>query len=71
LATRLLDWTYSPFVALHFATENTEEEGEDGAVWAVNFSKVHEFFPGKLKKKLGDAYIFPEFCVNLWVIAEK
>lgn len=45
LPTRLLDWTYSPFVAMHFATANTEKFDIDGVIWKVDFVRVNELSP--------------------------
>ncbi len=49
LPTRLLDWTYSPYIALHFATANHEKFDLDGVIWVVNFEKVHDLLPVQLK----------------------
>lgn len=49
LPTRLIDWTYSPLVALHFATENPGTYAQDGVVWCVNFVKAHELLPRRLR----------------------
>lgn len=49
LPTRLLDWTYSPEVALHFATANTAAYNRDGAVWKVNYKALHEQLPAKYR----------------------
>jgi hypothetical protein len=52
LPTRLLDWTYSPLVALHFATINTAEFDDDGIVWCVNFVEANKRLPSRLRRML-------------------
>ena len=49
LPTRLLDWTYSPYVALHFMTENIETFDRDGVVWAVDYVRANALLPQVLK----------------------
>jgi hypothetical protein len=48
LPTRLLDWTYSPYVAMHFATHDFRHFDEDAAVWCVDYRKTNELLPEPL-----------------------
>ncbi len=54
LPTRLLDWTYSPFFAMHFATANLEKANLDGVIWAVNYVKAHHLLPDRLRLQLDE-----------------
>lgn len=48
LPTRLLDWTYSPLIALHFSTANFLNFKKDGAIWAVNYVDSMRYLPDQL-----------------------
>jgi hypothetical protein len=52
LPTRLLDWTYSPFVAAHFATEDSGEMDRDGAIWCVDTKAVAALLPARFREPL-------------------
>ncbi len=52
LPTRLMDWTYSPFVAMHFATCNLERYNLDGAIWCMDYVRAHELLPIALRNLL-------------------
>jgi hypothetical protein len=50
LPTRLLDWTFSPLVALHFATASWPDD--EAVLLGVDCEGAHELLPGRL----GDVY---------------
>jgi len=66
LPTRLLDWSYSPYVAMHFATVNFREFDSDGVIWCVDYQKTNELLPPPLRDilKSDDANIFTTEMLN-------
>jgi hypothetical protein len=56
LPTRMVDWTYSPFVALHFATAHPRDFDTDGVVWCVNFVQANRLLPQRLRAILEEEH---------------
>lgn len=54
LPTRLLDWTYSPYIALHFMTANLNHFDRDGVIWCVDLTKTIAYLPMDMKDILDE-----------------
>jgi hypothetical protein len=50
LPTRLLDWTFSPLIAAHFATDNVNCNDRDGAIWSIDPRKTNKLLPPRLQR---------------------
>lgn len=58
LPTRLLDWTVSPRVALHFATVEQEHYDKDAAIWCIDVVQARTLLPQRLRAVLRQEYAF-------------
>ncbi|HEV2295890.1 MAG TPA: FRG domain-containing protein [Tepidisphaeraceae bacterium] len=54
LPTRLLDWSFSPFVAMHFATQDISSFGIDGLIACIDYTAAHAMAPRRLRRILRD-----------------
>ncbi len=54
LPTRLLDWSFSPFVAMHFATQDIASFDADGVIACIDYAAAHAMAPARLKRILRD-----------------
>lgn len=59
LPTRLMDWTYSPLIALHFATIKADEKTRnDAIVWAIDVNDVNLSLPDQYQRILKEKETF-------------
>lgn len=63
LPTRLLDWTYSPLIGLHFATSGEDLDNmdkHDGVLWKIDIKEINQLLPQNYRDKLNEnsAYLF-------------
>jgi hypothetical protein len=58
LPTRLLDWTVSPQVAVHFATAEEEHYDKDGVVWCIDVVEARRMLPPDLLQALHAEYAY-------------
>lgn len=63
LPTRLMDWTYSPLVGMHFATSGEDlgsMDQHDAVLWKIDINEIDSLLPEEYQKKLQQesAYLF-------------
>lgn len=77
LPTRVLDWSYSPMIALHFALDNHAQfaNNSDAVIWSVNLEKIKQTLPSQIvteRFNKDQAFTFTmEALEDLWPTLEK
>lgn len=56
LPTRLLDWSSSPYIAVHFATAEVNTFHKDGVIWCLNVVRLREWMPERVRQVLQDEH---------------
>ena len=68
LPTRLLDWSFSPLMALHFSTAEQDLDRmteHDSVVWRIDVHELHELLPDKYRKIM-NKYHSTVFSVDMF-----
>lgn len=74
LPTRLLDWTYSPLVGMHFATSGEDLsriEENDAVLWKIDILEMNSLLPNQYQEKLKaeKAFLFTVDMLNVLTIS--
>ena len=68
LPTRLLDWSFSPLMALHFSTAEQDLDRmteHDSVVWRIDVHELHELLPDKYREIM-NKYHSTVFSVDMF-----
>ncbi|MFT7334100.1 MAG: hypothetical protein ACI81S_002324 [Sphingobacteriales bacterium] len=69
IPTRLLDWTYDPYVAMYFAFQGALEYDGNIVIWALN--KDHISFLGNTVNRINVEFVTPHYASNPNLNAQK